>query len=243
MVKNKRELAEVANEFLAKAGEDLKRKVEKFMNEFDVTGDELADILGVDEDEIDKILEGDIDVLHIDTFAKLLIATNNAIQITPVQETPIREYGPKPIIPPFMPFPPFPPKGAEKKVDEPRRNVCRKIEVTDGDDAVDFYLGLPKERLVDIIKRNLWDSEIMCATASKETLANFLANKEKKLAAIKACKNQPCTKEEKPRQKVERNRPFEGVKASKPSGDVFGELLKRFDKFVSDNPDIFRKIK
>lgn len=266
MIRNERELAQVANQFIAKAGNDLKAKVEGFLEDTGIDFTDLAEILGIECEEIEKILDGKVNTLHLETFAKLLIATNHAIQIIPVQETPIREYEPRhecgqrpqrpivrpvrPIVPPFMPIPPFFNEKNEKGVETQnvatqRKNACRRVEIEDGDgDKVDnydnFYLSLSKDNLANIIKRNLWDSEINIETASKDELARFLANKERKLVAIKSAAENH--KEVKPRQ--EQTRPNVNTRTHKPTTeDVFEELFNRLTKFVAENPNIARKLR
>lgn len=173
MVKNKQELSQEAKRFVSNAGQDLKAKVTAFLDELEITEDEFAEIIGIPQSEMDKIMNGDINTLHINTFAKLLIATNNAIQIIPVMETPIKEYGngPLPIVPPFI-MPPLP-------------FVKQRNSNEREDEEEAFYRTKSRENLISIIRRNLWDSEINTSTATFDQLVKFLADKDKRLKAFK----------------------------------------------------------
>lgn len=88
MLKNKRQLVSEARMWMAIAANDLRSKVESFVEEVGTSAEELADALSVDVDEVEKMLEGNIDDLKLDTFAKLLIGTNNIIEIKPLNEMP-----------------------------------------------------------------------------------------------------------------------------------------------------------
>ena len=249
MVKNKAQLNQEASNFISNAGKDLKEKVTSFMEELDITDFELADILGIPESEMDKIMNGDINTLHINTFAKLLIATNNAIQIIPVEETPIGAYGngPRPMVPPFV-APPFPfgvPQ-PQRRVDETLVRPQRKNEAPNGhqrnvvgNEEENFYRTKTFEQLVSIIKRNLWDSEINLNVATKEQLVKFLANKDR---LFKKFKNEYCREAQRPTQRPTQRTATRRVPISSDEDEKKNTEVENLDDTVEKAFDFLGKV-
>ena len=83
MIRNKQELLRTANEMVTMVSEDLATKLTDFMSEVDTNEEELADALGIPVEELCNILEGSTDI-SIETFAKILIASNHMVQIMPI---------------------------------------------------------------------------------------------------------------------------------------------------------------
>ena len=83
MVRNKRELLAAASEWVNHAKDDIRHSLTQFMDRVGADENRMADILGTSVAEIHSILNGTGDVT-LSTFAKLLIATDNAIEIKPV---------------------------------------------------------------------------------------------------------------------------------------------------------------
>jgi hypothetical protein len=73
------------------AKNDIRNKVISFMREVDASERELAYVLAISDGELNQILEGNGEI-SLSTFAKLLIATGNALEIKPIDETPIGNY-------------------------------------------------------------------------------------------------------------------------------------------------------
>ena len=87
MIQNKRELLAKANEWVIMAKNDLRDQIVAFMREMGTDATTLADALGISEGELDQILNGNGEIT-LTTFAKILIATDNAIEIKPITSTP-----------------------------------------------------------------------------------------------------------------------------------------------------------
>lgn len=88
MVKSREELLEVASEWTNKAMLELKEKMSEFMDEHDADIEEIAHITGLRIATVNAILDGEGDI-RISDLAKLLVATDQVLQIMPASETPI----------------------------------------------------------------------------------------------------------------------------------------------------------
>lgn len=88
---NREQLQRLASEWTRMAKNDIRNKVISFMREVDASERELAYVLAISDGELNQILEGNGEI-SLSTFAKLLIATGNALEIKPIDETPIGDY-------------------------------------------------------------------------------------------------------------------------------------------------------
>lgn len=84
-------LQSLASDWTRMAKNDIRTKIIEFMNEVDTTPRELAYALAISEGELEQILNGNGE-FTLSTFAKLLIATGNALEIKPIEQTPIGNY-------------------------------------------------------------------------------------------------------------------------------------------------------
>lgn len=90
---NRQILLSASGEWVRQAKNDIRNKILEFMDEVDTTREELAYALAISEAELSQILEGNGEIT-LTTFAKLLIATGNVLEIKPVEETPLAtEFG------------------------------------------------------------------------------------------------------------------------------------------------------
>ena len=88
---NREQLQRLASEWTRMAKNDIRNKVISFMGEVDASERELAYVLAISDGELKQILEGNGEIT-LSTFAKLLIATGNALEIKPIEDTPISDY-------------------------------------------------------------------------------------------------------------------------------------------------------
>ena len=88
---NREQLQKLASEWTRMAKNDIRNKVISFMREVDASERELAYVLAISDGELKQILEGNGEIT-LSTFAKLLIATGNALEIKPIEDTPIGDY-------------------------------------------------------------------------------------------------------------------------------------------------------
>lgn len=88
---NRQKLQTLASEWVRMAKNDIRNKVMDFMREVDATPHDLAYVLAISDGELEQILRGNGEIT-LTTFAKLLIATGNALEIKPIEETPMGNY-------------------------------------------------------------------------------------------------------------------------------------------------------
>lgn len=92
MVKNREELIQVAQNNANQMKTHLRSAIVGFLNAQHVSPDELAYVLGITTNEMKQILEGDGNIT-VDALSKLLVATDMAVEIKPVRQTPLGGYG------------------------------------------------------------------------------------------------------------------------------------------------------
>ena len=140
MPKTRNELLRTSAEWTERAKNDIRAQIEKFIEQVETTEDELAYALGISEDEMANILHGDGDI-SLSTFAKILIASEHALAIQPIGETPMGDYDhpmPRARRVPPMERPETPHRhnwrDEEERNDAPRRNWRDDVESDDFDD-------------------------------------------------------------------------------------------------------------
>lgn len=92
MVKNREELLQVAKSNADQLKNHLRRAIGGFLDAQKVTPQELAYVLGISDQEMRQILEGDGNIT-VNALSKLLVATDMAVEIKPVANTPLGAYG------------------------------------------------------------------------------------------------------------------------------------------------------
>lgn len=92
MVKNREELLQVAQSNSAQLKSHLRRAVNEFLKAQNVSPIDLAYVLGITDAEMRQILEGNGNIT-VDALSKLLVATDMAVEIKPVRNTPLGSYG------------------------------------------------------------------------------------------------------------------------------------------------------
>ena len=146
---NREQLQKLASEWTRMAKNDIRNKVISFMREVDASERELAYVLAISDGELKQILEGNGEIT-LSTFAKLLIATGNALEIKPIEDTPIGDYGNIPSEEEFERPLPRPNVFARQKPQpmQPqfgRPNFSRPIPPMHEEDGNDFIPSTPEE--------------------------------------------------------------------------------------------------
>lgn len=203
MIRSKQELEAVAREWTNRAKHDLRNQMISFIEENGTNEGELADALAISVDEIDQILNGNGEI-SLSTFAKILIATDNVIEIKPAAMMPQRGHMPMgegrmPRRPmgrmPMMsedgyPMPPMgemPNRfggmpGMGKKVKRPTA-PCGGVAPQRPMQQPQMQRvrleeleldELGRNELTDIVRQNHWDSEIDVNSARRSELIDFL---------------------------------------------------------------------
>ena len=124
MVRNREELRQEAQAWLAQASEDLSSRFNDFIETEGVDPRELAQVLDISDQILREILNGNLAHVTAEVLIKLFIANDLAVDIVPVSQTPIGQFGAHPspngqmMPPPMMPrmMPPsmmggMPPRG------------------------------------------------------------------------------------------------------------------------------------
>jgi predicted XRE-type DNA-binding protein len=81
-----------AKNWIEQYSADIMEKVENLLNENDSTPEELANVIGVDTEEIYDILDGNGENISIETLIKVFMVLGFAIEIKPIEETPLGSY-------------------------------------------------------------------------------------------------------------------------------------------------------
>ncbi len=81
-----------AKNWIEQYSADIMEKVENLLNENDSSPEELADVIGVDVDEIYDILDGNGENISIETLVKVFMVLGFAIEIKPIEDTPLVDY-------------------------------------------------------------------------------------------------------------------------------------------------------
>ena len=145
---NREQLQKLASEWTRMAKNDIRNKVISFMREVDASERELAYVLAISDGELKQILEGNGEIT-LSTFAKLLIATGNALEIKPIEDTPISDYENIPTEEFDCPLPR--PNVFARQKPQPmqpqfgRPNFSRPIPPMHEEDGNDFIPPMPEE--------------------------------------------------------------------------------------------------
>lgn len=247
MIKSREELVKCANEWLGVARNDLRRKMTEFIENVGASNNEIAHILAISNSELQNILNGNVNI-SLDTFAKLLIATGNAIEIKPISQTPLKSHRRSPSasantrqrmpMPGAMPMPPFMrnggmpippphefgqmPMGEEQNQDEMTPIAplgVRKIRVS-------------RRELVDAIIENSLDDEIDLVNSTTDELARFLQHKGVRFGkeAKRQAERPQCTRQQETENRDARTNEFD-------------EIAKMMAEELRNRPDLMNQVK
>ena len=95
MIKNRTELLSMAADWVRMAKDDLRTQILGFIEEVGTSAEEIAHALGISMGELEQIISGNGEIT-LSTFAKILIATDNVIEIKPLAATQFGGYGQMP---------------------------------------------------------------------------------------------------------------------------------------------------
>lgn len=238
MPKTKSEIERISSDFLGRAINDMRARILRVQEKTRCSVEEIADHICVIPEEVEAILEGSSDI-SFETFVKLLVATDNAIEIKPIGATPFGTYDAIPreasaFHPGMMPPPPppafFRPEGNPHEA--PRHHVNH--EMPNGTHHQDMYSNLSLDELKDIIRSKLWDSEVNINTRNRDELVGFLKAKERQFNAYRAAARRP-THEEPARQRPERE--------GRTSEDVASAIASKLKDQAAKNPRLMELLK
>jgi len=211
---NAREIQAAARGFVQQMKDDVRNKLNQFLRESGLTIRQMARDLGLNEDELDRILRGDGRV-SLETFATLLIANGLVIEVKPISEAPIPTRNGVPVPPRGFDdeqLPPPPPGffdhvrrgGAPTPGEQPRDArgrfmprsggpspaAPRPAAPRGGQSTAPNFAAMEREQLVEIIQNRLWDTEIDVTRASRDQLVRFLQEKDRRRIALEERREQ-----------------------------------------------------
>lgn len=204
----KREILEkLANQWVELVSKDLQEDVFRLMEETEASIDELAYSIGMDSSDLRNIIEGHCENIDIYTFGLLMIVLGKRLKVENVESK-----APTPKMPTMEEIhhrkTPF---GQENVFTREHRTrplgqMGRRVPIQDGlgiPFTPIFYGGIneeepkrvqpqnskfanfPREKLVHIIKKFLWDSEIDVVHSSYNDLVSFLNEKDRQMKEFK----------------------------------------------------------
>ena len=203
MVRSTEELLQVAGSNANQLKAHLRQAVQNFLAAQKVSETDLAYVLGITGNEMNQILHGNGNVT-VDVLSKLLVATDMAVEIKPVRNTPLGGYGRK--MPKSGGFPaPHGMRVNEERAADMQEEIPMETTGPVRDSHGRFvkkaksaprpvrparpaqpqmeegnpYLNISRADLANIVRQNIWDGEIDVENASQQELAAFVANKER----------------------------------------------------------------
>ena len=178
---------------------------------------QLADLIGIGKGDVYAIMDGDAALLDFATVARMCVALGVSLDIcddteepakSVIEDRPNRHFGE--FVPPFPPI--FPPHHFKSGLSA--EELARMTKDTLGDRYALHKSGnnhvepketkedipvrqlkdpkfdtMPRERLVDIIRKHFWDDEIDVRNAMFKDLVAFLEDKDAKIRGFKKPKD------------------------------------------------------
>lgn len=205
---NKQRLQELANSWVRCAKSDIKEKIQELVEKNNTTPQELAYVLSISENDLMHALDGDGD-LDLLTFAKLMMASGNVLSIQPIENAPQPfmdeqkprrphrkffdldeppSFGRPTAMAPLRRAIPTPFVDEEEFLDNMRRrNFCGHSPSCSNEPPKKEspFRSMDRMSLIRIIEDKLWDSEINTATATIDSLVEFLEEKDRKIEEIR----------------------------------------------------------
>lgn len=246
MITSREQLVRCANEWLGVARNDLQRKMTEFIENVGASNEEIAHILAISNAELQNILNGNVNI-SLDTFAKLLIATGNAIEIKPIAKTPLKSHRRSPSdsaatrqrmpMPGAMPIPPFMRNGRMMPPPNFNGNPFGEACERTAQEEPKIPLGVRKIRvsrreLVDAIIENGFDGEIDVVNSTSDELARFLQRKGIHFG------NKPSQQVERPQCACHQ----EEMSQDKRTNE-FDEIAKMMVEELRNRPDLMSQVK
>lgn len=192
MIQNREQLLSMASMWVNEAKNDIRNQAIAFMNTMNVREEEFAHVLGISRGELEQILRGNGEI-SLSTFAKIIIATDNMIEIKPLSATP---FGQETNFPhpqnvrsshrqrPQRPMPRRIPFGGPMRPNRPFGNMLTPPTMGRGTQPMCSEQDTPllldtmsRSQLIDEIVKNGWSQEININSASRTQLIEFLTQK------------------------------------------------------------------
>lgn len=90
MIKNSNELAELSQEWAAKAKKEVANILKMFMRDNNISFETLCEITPIYPDVLEDILEGESEMITVNELATIMLLTDLVAEIKPSSQTPIQ---------------------------------------------------------------------------------------------------------------------------------------------------------
>ena len=170
---NRNEINAMSAAWITQATNDLVSKLNALANESSINPLSLSVLLTISKDRLASILRCET-VPTLEEFVKIMALTGNALSIEPLNgEVP-------PMTPPCPPMPhDF--HHCHNHACHCHHEIPTEEEPRQEEEKKSPFASMPRERLVNIIVKKLWDTEIDIEESSNEELVEFLNKKDKRI--------------------------------------------------------------
>ena len=152
-------------------------KLNALANESSINPLSLSVLLTISKDRLASILRCET-VPTLEEFVKIMALTGNALSIEPLNEE----------VPPMTPpCPPMPHDfhHCHNHACHCHHEIPTEEEPRQEEEKKSPFASMPRERLVNIIVKKLWDTEIDIEESSNEELVEFLNKKDKRIREMR----------------------------------------------------------
>lgn len=174
---NRNEINAMSAAWITQATNDLVSKLNSLANESSINPLSLSVLLTISKDRLASILRCET-VPTLEEFVKIMALTGNALSIEPLNEE----------VPPMTPpCPPMPHDfhHCHNHACHCHHEIPTEEEPRQEEEKKSPFASMPRERLVNIIVKKLWDTEIDIEEASNEELVEFLNKKDKRIREMR----------------------------------------------------------
>ena len=174
---NRNEINAMSAAWITQATNDLVSKLNALANESSINPLSLSVLLTISKDRLASILRCET-VPTLEEFVKIMALTGNALSIEPLNEE----------VPPMTPpCPPMPHDfhHCHNHACHCHHEIPTEEEPRQEEEKKSPFASMPRERLVNIIVKKLWDTEIDIEEASNEELVEFLNKKDKRIREMR----------------------------------------------------------
>lgn len=174
---NRNEINAMSAAWITQATNDLVSKLNALANESSINPLSLSVLLTISKDRLASILRCET-VPTLEEFVKIMALTGNALSIEPLNEE----------VPPMTPpCPPMPHDfhHCHNHACHCHHEIPTEEESRQEEEKKSPFASMPRERLVNIIVKKLWDTEIDIEESSNEELVEFLNKKDKRIREMR----------------------------------------------------------
>lgn len=174
---NRNEINAMSAAWITQATNDLVSKLNALANESSINPLSLSVLLTISKDRLASILRCET-VPTLEEFVKIMALTGNALSIEPLNEE----------VPPMTPTcPPMPHDfhHCHNHACHCHHEIPTEEEPRQKEEKKSPFASMPRERLVNIIVKKLWDTEIDIEESSNEELVEFLNKKDKRIREMR----------------------------------------------------------